>query len=301
MGPIIARASYFLLMILLAYTLKKIGILRREDGVALSRVVLNVTLPCAIIIGFRTFVFEWSYMIIPLISLASNAFMVFLGYMMTAKSSKEERVFYMLGLSAYNIGNFTLPFISGMLGASGVVAACLFDLGNSPMCLGLNFAFTAMAIGAAKGNPARQVLIAFTKPAFITYLVMIALSVLKLSLPEPIMEFAGMISAANAPMAMIMIGLMLEFRFDRLKLKEALTVNLLRLALASAIAFLFFAFAPFDHEVRKAVAITAFAPISSSAPAFIAELKGDVPLIGFASTLSIISSLIIIPLLVVLL
>ena len=66
---------------------------------------------------------------------------------------------------------------------------------------------------------------------------------------------------------------------------------------AAAIAVLFFCFTPFPYEVRKAVAITAFAPISSASPAFVADLKGDVELVGFASTVSIVISLLLMPLL----
>ena len=75
--------------------------------------------------------------------------------------------------------------------------------------------------------------------------------------------------------------------------------NTVWLALAAAIAVLFFALAPFSYEVKKAVAITAFAPISSASPAFVAALKGDVELVGFASTISIIISLILMPLMIV--
>ena len=67
------------------------------------------------------------------------------------------------------------------------------------------------------------------------------------------------------------------------------------------IAVTFFAFAPFPYEIRKAVAITAFSPISSASPAFVAALKGDVELVGFASTLSIIISLVLMPVLLVVL
>ena len=100
---------------------------------------------------------------------------------------------------------------------------------------------------------------------------------------------------------MIMIGLMLEFSLDRSRVKEVAIVNGLRLALAAAIAIVFFLFTPFPYEVRKAVAITAFAPISSASPAFVASLKGDVELVGFASTVSIIIALALMPLLFVVL
>ena len=298
MAGILLRACFFLLMVILGYGMKKAGVLTKDDGVAVARVVLKRTRPCASLVSFRTFVFEWGYMVIPLISFAANWAMLGIGYMISRRSGRDGRIFYMLELPAYNIGNFTLPFVSGILGATGVVATCLFDMGNSPMCLGLNFMVTALVIGADPGKSlVRSVLSIFRKPSFTVYFVMLMLSMLSIQLPDVIFDFAGMISPANGPMAMIMIGLMLEFSSDRTKVKEVVTVNAVRLALAALIAVLFFTLSPFPYDVRKAVAITAFSPISSASPAFVSELKGDVELVGFASTVSIIISLILMPLL----
>ena len=302
MSDILIRACFFLLMVILGYAMKKIGVLSKDDGVAVARVVLNITLPCAILVSFRTFVFDWSYMSIPLISFAANWIMLGIGYIISRRGDMDAISFYMLELPAYNIGNFTLPFVSGILGATGVVATCLFDMGNSPMCLGINFIVTAMVLGV---NPGRSVLgsilSVFKKPSFAVYSIMLVLSIFSIQLPDRVFEFASMVSPANGPMAMIMIGLMLEFSSDRSKVREVLTVNVLRLVLAAVIAVLFFSFAPFPYEVRKAVAITAFSPISSASPAFVSELKGDVELVGFASTVSIIISLVLMPVLFALL
>lgn len=300
MADILIRASFFLLLVIIGYAMKKMRVLTKDDGVALARVILNITLPCSILYSFRTFVFEWNYMMIPLISFAANWLMLLIGFILTARRDENARVFYMQELPAYNIGNFMLPFVSGILGSTGVVATCLFDMGNAPMCLGLNFTMTAMMIGRTPDRSvARAVLSVFKKPSFTVYVIMLILAAFSLSLPDIVFDFAGMISPANAPMAMVMIGLMLEIRMDRTKLKDALSVNAIRLALAAAIAVLFFALAPFSYEVKKAVAITAFAPISSASPAFVAALKGDVELVGFASTISIIISLILMPLMIV--
>ena len=298
MSDILIRASFFLLMVVIGYVLKKAKVLSKDDGVSVARVVLNITLPCSILVSFRTFVFEWQYMTIPLISFASNWLMLLAGYMISRRRSENERIFYMLELPAYNIGNFTLPFVSGILGSTGVVATCLFDMGNAPMCLGLNFMVTAWVLGRNPGKSViGSVLSVFRKPSFTVYVVMTILSMLKIEIPEVVYDFASMISPANGPLAMIMIGLMLEFSSEKSKLKEVISVNAIRLLLAAAIAVLFFCFTPFPYEVRKAVAITAFAPISSASPAFVADLKGDVELVGFASTVSIVISLLLMPLL----
>ena len=274
----------------------------KQDGVVLSRLVLNITLPAAILISFRDFSFSLKYMILPLSCMAAISFMLFLGYALTKGKDRDARCFYMLALPAYNIGNFTLPFVSSFLGPQGVIASCLLDLGNCPFCQGLDYTFTSMAIGEASDEKTwKHVLYVFKRPAFTAYCVMILLSVFHLRLPEVVFDFASLLSPANAPLSMLMIGLMLEFRFDKSKLKDALTVNALRLLMAVVLAFLLYNFAPFSYEIRKAVAITAFAPVSAACSAFMAQLKGDMALSSFASTLSIVIALVVIPVLIVVL
>ena len=90
MAGILLRACFFLLMVILGYGMKKAGVLTKDDGVAVARVVLNITLPCAILASFRTFVFEWGYMVIPLISFAANWAMLGIGYMISRRSGREN-------------------------------------------------------------------------------------------------------------------------------------------------------------------------------------------------------------------
>lgn len=303
MGDILIRALFFFLMIALAYALKKAGVLKKEDSSALSRLILNVTLPCAILASFRTFVFDYRLMMIPLIGFLSNCLMLYLGYIISRKKERDDKIFYMLNLPAYNIGNFTLPFVSGLLGASGVISACLFDMGNAVMCVGANVIITSMVVnGVQEGTSIPKALLkVFTKPAFTVYFIMLILSALGLRIPDFVFDFASSISPANGIIAMFMLGLMMEFRFTKELFKEVISVNILRLILAFVIAMLFYKFAPFDLETRKAVAITAFAPISSAAPAFTEELKGNIELAGFAGSVSIVIALVLIPLLIILL
>ena len=303
MLDVILRASFFFGMIVLAYILKKVGVVRKSDAEALGRIIMNITLPAAILTSFRTYVFDISIMLITLVGFLSTIFMSALGYLISMKKSREERIFYMLNLPAYNIGNFTLPFVSGFLGAVGTVATCLFDMGNALMCVGGNLVVTELAVdGRKKGRSIPLSLLSvFTKPSVAVYTLMTILAVIGVKLPDIVFDFAASISPANGIIAMFMIGIMFEFTFSKENLKEVVIVNVLRLAFAALIAYFFYFLTDFSYEVRKAAAITAFAPISSAAGAFCQDLKGNQELKGFASTLSIMLSLIIIPILLMVL
>ena len=88
MTQILVRAGFFLLMVVVGYIAKKLGVLSKDDGVSLARIVLNITLPCAILVSFRTFVFDWTYMVIPLISFAANWLMLLVGFGITRHSTR---------------------------------------------------------------------------------------------------------------------------------------------------------------------------------------------------------------------
>ncbi len=300
MFDIMLKASFFFLMIVLAYALKKAGVLKSSDAEALGRIVMNITLPAAIVTSFRTYVFDSSTLMIPLFSLLLTMMMWVLGFLISRKREREDKVYYMLSLPAYNIGNFTLPFVSGFLGPTGVVATCLFDMGNSFMCVGGNSVFTQMVLDGKRGAKATclSFLKVFTKPSFVAYLVMLFFSFAGFTIPSFLYDFASSLAPANGILSMFLIGLMFEFVFSRKDMKRVALVTVLRLALAIAAAWLFFSFTHFSYEIRKAVAITAFAPISSAASVFCQEMDGNQELQGFASTVSIGLSLILIPTLI---
>ena len=63
---------------------------------------------------------------------------------MEKKSGIDAQAFHMLNLSGYNIGTFVIPFAQSFLGPMGVIAASLFDTGNSAICLGGAYSLASM-------------------------------------------------------------------------------------------------------------------------------------------------------------
>ena len=66
----------------------------------------------------------------------------------------------------------------------------------------------------------------------------------------------------------------------------------IRYGIAALIAAGSFFLLPFDLEIRQALMILAFSPISSAAPAFTEEMKGDAGLASAVNSLSIVISII---------
>ena len=301
MSAIIIRALCFLAMVLLAFGLKKIHILSKEDGYALSRVIMNITLPCAIISSFSSIELSGYLLIFIFFGLLANGLLLLFSYLVCRKKSREDIIYYILSTPAYNIGNFTLPFASAMLGPVGAVTTCLFDTGNAIQCVGIDYAVAKSMCDGEKKSVWSMFKPLLKVPTFMVYVIFIILSLIKAPIPSPFYEFTSLVATANGPIAMIMLGLLLEISFDKNDLKKVINVLLMRYAISLAFTLFFFFVLDVPYEVKKAACIVVWSPISTAAPAFTLQLKGNTSLAGMVNSISLIISLIIIPILVIVL
>ena len=256
----------------------------------LSKIVLKITLPAAIVVSFADKDIDVSMLMLSLLGLGGGLLYIGAGFLMNMRSDKEKKAFEILNLSGYNIGNFTLPFVQSFLGPTGVVVTSLFDTGNAVICFGGAYSAANMARGEGKGVPVVQIAKTLLKSVpFDTYLIMTALCLLGIRLPSQAVSFAEIIANSNAFMAMLMIGVGFELSRDKAQMGTIGRLLAVRYGIAAVLSLTFYFLLPLPLEYRQTLGILVFAPVASSAPPFTADLKGD---IGLASALNSISILI---------
>ena len=199
----------------------------------------------------------------------------------------------MLNYSGYNIGCFTTPFVQSFLGPVGVVTTCLFDAGNSLLSTGGTYSLAASYLGKGRTNAGAFFKKIFSSVPFVTYLVMLALSILHLSVPAPVTVFTGTVGAANSFLAMLMIGLGLEWNMPKGKGIRIGKALLVRYSAAAILALLLFFCTPFSLEVRQVLALVAMSPIASLAVVFTEKCDGDIAMASTINSLSIMISVLI--------
>lgn len=293
MFSVLSRACCFIAIIILGYSLRRAGFFKDEDFHVLSKIVLKITLPAAIVSSFAGTEISLSMLTLSLVGLAGGVIYMAIFFFMNLKTSKEKQAFEVLNSTGYNIGNFTLPFAQSFLGPTGVVVTSLFDTGNAIICLGGAYSISSMILGGdEKFSVMKIAKKLFSSIPFDTYILMVLLSLLHLNLPEPVVSFAGIVGNANAFMAMLMIGVGFKLTGDRSQLGCIVRILSVRYAVALALSLICYFILPFPLEYRQALAFLVFSPIASAAPAFTAELKGDIGLASAINSLSIIISII---------
>ena len=292
MEAILMRAGSFMAVIILGYVLKKVGFFKEEDFYVMSKIMVKITLPASIIVNFSQTKMEPSMFLLCLLGFGGGILYMALGWIMGGKDP-DEKGFQILNLSGYSIGSFTMPFTSSFFGPAGVVVTSLFDTGNAVIALGGSYSIGAMVKNREKKFsfiPLCKTLLCSVP--FDAYLFMYILYWLHLSLPAPVLNIAQLVANANAFLAMLMLGVGFKLSGDRTQMSKIVKMLGVRYGVAVLTAAAFYFLLPFSLEYRKALAVLVFSPIAAAAPAFTADLKGDINLASAVNSLSIIISMV---------
>lgn len=293
MSGVLLKAFSFVFIIFLAYFLKRIHLFGPKDYTVAVKIVLNITLPAAVVTSFAASPLDKSMLALAPVGFAANCVMMGLGSLLGRRKEPGMRALYALALPGYNIGAFAMPFAQGFLGASGAAAACLFDTGNAIMCTGGTYAVTDLLLHKRRGeNPLPALLkkLCGSVP-FLTYVLMLALALAEVPVPKGIVDLIKPIADANPYCAMLMIGLMFELDLRPEILKTVGLIVLLRNGAAALLSAACYFLLPLPLIARQALAVIVFAPPSALTPAFTEKCGGDPAVASCISSLCIVTAL----------
>lgn len=302
MLDILMKAGCYIAIIILGMVLRAVGFFKEEDFPVLSKIVVKITLPAAIIASAAGRELDPALLTLALFGFGGGVIYMVVGLLMNRRKGRDWQAFGLLNLPGYNIGTFAIPFTQSFLGATGMLATTLFDVGNAFVCLGGAFGI-ASVIKAGHGFDWKRVVKALSRSVpFLVYVSTTAMNLCHIPIPGFVASCASIIAGGNAFLAMLMIGVgfKLDLRRDQLGLIGQML--LARYSVAAVLALAYYFLLPFDLEVRQTLVILAFSPVGSAVPGFTSELGGDVGLsCSINSAAILISIVIIVTLLVVML
>ena len=292
----IFKPMSFVFLIALGYILKRKGVFGKDDHRILSKILVNITMPCTIIQAFDGFQRDGQMFILVGLGLFCAFLPILIMYLTTGGVEKKLRAYRMLNIGGYNIGCFSLPLVQVFFGNVGAVAACMFDTGNAVMMTGGAYAMTSTLLktGGEKKESFGDILMKFLKSLpFDTYMLMITLAALDIKLPSAIFTLTRPAGQANAFVAMLMIGMMFELAGDKALLRETARELAFRYLFATVSALAVYFLTPFELIVRQTLCVVCFAPLSSLAPIYTDRCNGNTELASFTNSMSIAISLVI--------
>lgn len=291
MLQVLLKAGSFLFIILLGWGLKKLRLFSKDDYRIVMKMVLNVTLPVAAIVGTASYEADRGLLFATLIGFLLNWLFLGVAFLVSRKQPHSLRAVWLNSTPGYNIGCFALPFVQCFLTPASVVACCLFDAGNAIMCTGGTYALTSGALGGERMKLKEIGKRLLNSRPFVTYLLILVFVVFGIRVPQGVVTFLTPIANANAYLAMFMIGLMFDLSFPKGSIAEIIKIVAIRvLGGIAAAALCYFAL---PKELGQALALTCVAPVSVASTALSEQAGGDPAVCACVNSLCIIASIVI--------
>jgi predicted permease len=274
-----------LLIFLIGVALKKAGMLRKEDGRMISRLILNVVLPATIINSLSSMVISPSLLLLPLASIAVVVMLLGLGFVLAPILGLQEktRAAFLISFPTLEVGSIGYAFMVAVYGAGGLALIALFDLGDA-----LFFFLVVPLLASLLGRPAERfrvsdALIQFLKnPVLWAYAVGIVLNCFHIQVSLLSNLFSTL---SQALLLLIMLLIASEFELSFSALTFPVLVMYLKMAVGVTLGLLISLLFGLTGVEQVAVVLGSSLPASLMTVVYAREYELDAQFL--ASTLSL--------------
>ncbi|KAB7671164.1 AEC family transporter [Bacillus sp. B1-b2] len=282
---------YSIIIIAIGYIFKRSNLLKEKDGEAIARLIFNITLPCLIISTFHNIILEKSLVMLIIIGLTYGILIAFIGLYFLRKEARTNKGMLGMLMPGFNIGLFAYPLVQGIWGAEGIKYFGMFDIGNAFATFGISY-----LIGSyySKENDTLNVKSAVHKMSksipLMTYMVILIVNIIGIAIPSPIIDITNTISKANMPLSLLLLGIYLNFTFDKSYWKGIGKVLGLRYSVGLVLGATCFFLLPVEDMFRYTVLIALILPMPTSVLPYSVEFNYNQRFVGTAANLSILIS-----------
>jgi predicted permease len=282
-----------LLIIIIGYSAKRLKLLSERDADGISRIIFNITLPALVMNTFGTIEITGTLVLIPFILILFSFLVAFLGIFVFKNETSEKKAALSMTSVGYNIGLFAFPLVEALWGKEGLKYFGILDMGNAVIIFGLCF-FLA-SYHTSKGSKIDIKLMLkkmFRSVPLLAYILTLFMNLIGVSYPKIFLNLTDVLSRANMPLSLLVLGIYLSFRFERSYLKSMLKALILRYGTGLAVGTLLYFTLPFEPLFRITLLMGFLLPISMTNITYSVEFKLDKKLVGAMTNLTIIISFI---------
>lgn len=284
-----------LLIISLGYFAKRLNLVKEQDGEGISRVIFNFTLPSLVISTFSTIKVDPTLILLPFINIVYCVLAALAALFIFRKESRKNKGALSMTSAGFNIGLFAYPLVESLWGVEGLKYFGMFDMGNALIVFGLCF-FLASYYSSNEGKvDFKEMLKRVTRSVpLLAYMLTLILNISGLSYPKVVIDISKILSRANMPLSLLVLGIYLSFTFEKSYWTSMLKVLLLRYGAGLIIGTVLYFLLPFEPLFRNAVLIGMVLPISMTVIPYSVQFNYDHKFVGTLTNFTIIISFILV-------
>jgi hypothetical protein len=295
-----------LIIIIIGFILKSSHILSEKNGKVIAKLIFNITLPAVIFRTLTSIIITPHLLLLTLISILYAFFMLVIAYIFLRNKKQEIKGLSLMCVLGFNVVHLGFPLIEGIWGIEGLKYIAMFDIGNGFVIFFLSYLIGS--IFSPKYNSLNQKDLmknslkkVSTSGPLIAYLIALPLNLLGIIIPIFLSDLIGKFADANSALTLLLLGIFLNFKFEKAKWKEIFFVLTIRYFIGLIIGLILFFILPFKLLYRGILVIALIFPIGLAVIPFTVELHYDERLAGTMANISIIISFILMWLLILIL
>lgn len=284
-----------ILYFLIGYSLKRFGVLKKEEAGVLIRLVFYLMSPAVIITSMSSMKFTETLIYYPISAICIHIFMYFLTLIIAnkLKISDKEKVIFRGSTLIMNM-TFVLPFFIVFFGEENVYLLSLFDAGNLLMVTTVVYSIFITNSGSLL-NKIKTVL---KSPLIISMIIGALLNITGIRLPRGVEITIQNIASITGTVIMIALGAYFTPKFSKLKL--SVIVILVKMLGVLFIGTILGKVLPIDEMGKMLILLGAMSPVGNNVLSYALITDGDVEMATNVISLSNIVSFIAISVLLVL-
>lgn len=284
-----------IILVILGYSLRRLGLLKFEDAQSLNKIVINLAIPALIFLSlYKIDTSIIPFLIpIPFICILIGVFSGLIAYIWTKIRgySKKTRWSIMVPAVLVNSGFLGYPITLGVFGTDGLVRAIFYDWGTMMVFIIMGVVLLLIFGGSTKDILKRTLMF----PPLWAVILGFLFNYANIPLGYVVSDVLNYLSGAAIPLIMISLGLSLEFKGIKEYFVDASFVSILRLLISPLMAFLIVMIFGLSGLDRTVTIIEASMPPAMFSVVLAITYELDVKLTAACVFFSIILSLITLP------
>lgn len=280
-----------MVIIILGYVLRKINLIKEQDGESLSRIIFNISLPALIITTFNTITIDFSLILITIIGIVYGVFMALLGVIVFKNEDRATRGMLSMLVPSFNIGLFAYPIVEAIWGQEGIKYFGMFDVGNSLVIFGVSYIIAGYFSSDGSDLKFTSVFSKLLKSVpLLSYIIAFCFAALGVHFPGIVIDCTQILARANMPLSLLLLGVYLNFSLESNYLRNMAKVLALRYLVGLAVGTTFFFLMPFDRMFKYTMLIGFLLPMPTAVIQYAIEFDYDQKFVGTVTNITILLS-----------
>lgn len=290
MNEIIIKTIPIFLIFLLGYVLKRLAILKKEDGDLFLKTVFYVAAPALILLSVSKVELQFDFIFLPVIAILVVLITYGVSYFIGRKLNLSRQTFgvFLVGPMIMNT-HFLLPFIIAEYGEEGMAIFSLFDLGVALLAFTFVY-YLACKYGTNNRNSKVMIKKFIFSPLLLSLVIAIMINLADLSIPAVADNFFRFLSNLVTPLVMLSLGI--YFNLSITRFIPIVSAILIRMPFGFMLGYVFCGIFGLDGLNKILVLVMSAAPVGYNTLTFSSLENLDKEFAAGLISLSILSGFI---------